>query len=105
MKISTISLIRVIPSVPTSSRRPKNGLTKAAPAFAAITNNELLAQRDNVSAVNSDEELIKLIQFQRAYQAASVDALASIAPDSVINELHRRQRAQYGSAALSARVI
>ncbi|MDR1397002.1 MAG: flagellar hook-associated protein FlgK [Desulfarculales bacterium] len=39
--------------------------------FAQTTYDELAKQRDNVSAVNSDEELIKLIQFQRAYQAAA----------------------------------
>lgn len=39
--------------------------------FAEIATNELLTQRDNISAVNTDEELIKLIQFQRAYQAAA----------------------------------
>jgi flagellar hook-associated protein 1 FlgK len=40
-------------------------------SFAETTFNELSAQRDNISAVNTDEELIKLIQFQRAYQAAA----------------------------------
>jgi flagellar hook-associated protein 1 FlgK len=40
-------------------------------SFAEATFNELSAQRDNVSAVNTDEELIMLIQFQRAYQAAA----------------------------------
>jgi flagellar hook-associated protein 1 FlgK len=40
-------------------------------SFAEITHNELMTQRDNVSAVNSDEELINLIMFQRAYQAAA----------------------------------
>ncbi len=40
-------------------------------SFAETAANELAAQRDNISAVNTDEELIKLIQFQRAYQAAA----------------------------------
>jgi flagellar hook-associated protein 1 FlgK len=39
--------------------------------FAQTTHDQLVAQRDNISAVNTDEELIKLIQFQRAYQAAA----------------------------------
>lgn len=39
--------------------------------FAQIACDELQNQRDIVSAVNMDEEMVKMIQFQRAYQAAA----------------------------------
>ncbi len=39
--------------------------------FAETTNNQLKNLRDNVSSVNLDEEMVKMIQFQRSYQMAA----------------------------------
>ncbi len=40
-------------------------------AFSTTTANELLDLRDGVSAVSIDEEMVKMIQYQRAYQMAA----------------------------------
>ena len=40
-------------------------------AFAEVALDELMTQRDNVSGVNLDEELVKMIQYQRSYQMAA----------------------------------
>ena len=40
-------------------------------SFAQVSLEELQSQRDNVSGVNLDEELVKMIQFQRSYQMAA----------------------------------
>ncbi|MCB2184836.1 MAG: flagellar hook-associated protein FlgK [Deltaproteobacteria bacterium] len=39
--------------------------------FAELTQGELLDLRDNMSGVNLDEEMVKMIQFQRAYQMSA----------------------------------
>jgi flagellar hook-associated protein 1 FlgK len=39
--------------------------------FSETISNQLKDQRDATSAVNLDEEMVKMIQFQRAYQMAS----------------------------------
>jgi flagellar hook-associated protein 1 FlgK len=39
--------------------------------FSEVANNELQDLRDNVSAVNLDEEMVKMIKFQRSYQMAA----------------------------------
>jgi flagellar hook-associated protein 1 len=39
--------------------------------YAETINNQLKNQRDATSAVNLDEEMVKMIQFQRAFQMAS----------------------------------
>jgi flagellar hook-associated protein 1 FlgK len=39
--------------------------------FAETTSNQLQNLRDNVSSVNLDEEMVKMIQFQRSYQMAA----------------------------------
>jgi flagellar hook-associated protein 1 FlgK len=40
-------------------------------SFALTTYTELQEQRDNVSAVSLDEEMVKMIKYQRAYQMAA----------------------------------
>jgi flagellar hook-associated protein 1 FlgK len=39
--------------------------------YAATATSELLDQRDSVSAVNLDEEMVKMVQQQRSYQMAA----------------------------------
>jgi flagellar hook-associated protein 1 FlgK len=39
--------------------------------FAEVALDDLKTQRDNVSGVNLDEELVKMIQYQRSYQMAA----------------------------------
>lgn len=45
--------------------------TEDGQVFAAAANTQLQNMRDQVSAVNLDEEMIKMIQYQRAYQSAA----------------------------------
>jgi flagellar hook-associated protein 1 FlgK len=40
-------------------------------SFAETTSNQMQTLRDNVSSVNLDEEMVKMIQFQRSYQMAA----------------------------------
>ena len=58
-------------------------------SFAYTTLAQLEAQRDNISAVNTDEELILLIQFQRAYQAAA--KMVNVA-DTLLEEIINLKR-------------
>ena len=53
-------------------------------SFAQTASAELLDQRDSMSAVNLDEEMVKLIKYQRAYQMAS--KVISVA-DSLLSSL------------------
>ena len=52
--------------------------------FAQTATDQLFDQRDSVSAVNLDEEMVKMIKFQRAYQMAS--KVISVA-DSLLTSL------------------
>ncbi|MBI5521248.1 MAG: flagellar hook-associated protein FlgK [Desulfarculus sp.] len=45
--------------------------TEDSQTFAQSANTQLQNMRDQVSAVNLDEEMIKMIQYQRAYQSAA----------------------------------
>ncbi|MCF6248778.1 MAG: flagellar hook-associated protein FlgK [Desulfobacula sp.] len=57
---------------------------KSSKEFADIMVNNITGQRDSVSAVSLDEEMIKLIRFQHAFSAAS--KLLTIA-DEMLNTL------------------
>ncbi len=54
-----------------SSMGVKSRSIKSSKEFADIMVNNITGQRDSVSAVSLDEEMIKLIRFQHAYSAAS----------------------------------
>ena len=58
-----------------------NTVTNAL-SFSQVALEELQSQRDNVSGVNLDEELVKMIQFQRSYQMAA--KLISMADELLI---------------------
>jgi len=45
--------------------------TKDSQSFASTADTQLKNMRDQVSAVNMDEEMIKMIEFQRAYQSSA----------------------------------
>lgn len=67
-----------------SSMGVKSRSIKSAKEFADIMVNNITGQRDAVSAVSLDEEMIKLIRFQHAFSAAS--KLLTIA-DEMLNTL------------------
>ncbi|MCK5162650.1 MAG: flagellar hook-associated protein FlgK [Desulfobacula sp.] len=54
-----------------SSMGIKSRSIKSSKEFADIMVNNITGQRDSVSAVSLDEEMIKLIRFQHAFSAAS----------------------------------
>ncbi len=54
-----------------SSMGVKSRSIKSSKEFADIMVNSITEQRDSVSAVSLDEEMIKLIKFQHAFSAAS----------------------------------
>ncbi|MBU1196503.1 MAG: flagellar hook-associated protein FlgK [Proteobacteria bacterium] len=67
-----------------SSMGVKSRSIKNSKEFADIMVNSITAQRDSVSAVSLDEEMIKLIKYQHAFSAAS--KLLTIA-DEMLNTL------------------
>lgn len=67
-----------------SSMGVKSRSIKSSKEFADIMVNNITGQRDSVSAVSLDEEMIKLIKYQHAFSAAS--KLLTIA-DEMLNTL------------------
>lgn len=63
--------------------------TEDSQTFANTANTQLQNMRDQVSAVNMDEEMIKMIQYQRAYQSAA--KLISVA-DEMLQTLLNTKR-------------
>lgn len=63
--------------------------TDSSLSFAQTTLNELKNLRDSVSAVNLDEEMVKMIRYQRAYQMAA--KMISVA-DSLLATLLETKR-------------
>ncbi len=67
-----------------SSLGTKVASAKSNYNFAETTTDELLNQRDTVSSVNLDEEMVNLIRYQRSYQMAA--KMISVA-DSLLESL------------------